>query len=45
MRKLEKDQIDRQRWADAGGNIGGENRLDRALWGHDPENFSQYSAQ
>ncbi len=45
MRELDKDQIDGQRWADAGGKIGGENRLDSALRGHDPENFSQYSAQ
>lgn len=43
--ELEEDQIDGQRRADTGGKIGGENRLNSALWCHDPEDFSQYSAQ
>lgn len=43
--ELEEDQIDGQRRANTGGKIGGENRLNSALWCHDPEDFSQYSAQ
>ena len=43
--KLKEDQVDRQRGIDAGGEVAGEYRLNGALWSHDSEDFSQYSAQ
>ena len=43
--ELEKDQVNGERGVDPGGKIGCEDRLNRAMWGHDPEDFSQYSAQ
>jgi hypothetical protein len=43
--ELEKDQIDGERWVNAWGEIAGEDRLNCAMWGHDPEDFSEYSAQ
>jgi hypothetical protein len=43
--ELEEDQVDGERWVDARGKIGGEDRLNCAMRGHDPEDFSQYSAQ
>jgi len=43
--EFDQDQIDSQWWADAGGKTGGENRLNRALGGHDPKDFPQYPAQ
>ena len=43
--EFEEDQIDGQWFGDAEEIIGGENRLNSTLWGHDAENFSQYSAQ
>ena len=38
-------EIDGQWLGDTEGITGGEDRLNCAVRGHDPENFSQYSAQ
>ena len=43
--ELEEDQIDGQRLGDTEDKVGGEDRLNGAMWGHDPEDFPQYSAQ
>ena len=43
--ELEEDQIDGQRLGDTEDKVGGEDRLNCAMWGHDPEDFPQYSAQ
>ena len=42
--EFQEDQIEGQRRADTGGPISGENSLNSALWGHDPEDFTQDSA-
>jgi hypothetical protein len=43
--ELNEDQIDGQWLGDTKGIAGGEDRLNCAMRGHDPENFSQYSTQ
>ena len=43
--ELKEDQIDGQRLGDTEDIAGGEDRLNCAMRGHDPENFSQYSTQ
>ena len=43
--ELKEDQIDSQRLGDTEDIVGGKDRLNCAMWGHDPEDFPQYSAQ
>ena len=43
--ELNEDQIDGQWLGDTEDIAGGEDRLNCAMRGHDPENFSQYSTQ
>ena len=43
--ELNEDQIDGQWLGDTKDIAGGEDRLNCAMRGHDPENFTQYSTQ
>lgn len=43
--ELEQNQVDGERGVDSGRKIGGKDRLNCALRGHDPEDFSQHSSQ